>query len=420
MANGSLRYIPLSYNHADSQASALRLVLSINPHWEGPENQIEFVRFTDGITNTLFKIINRKPGLTEEQLDSEAVLMRAYGNHTEILIDREREARSHTLLAQHGLAPPLLARFQNGLLYRFIRGKPTVPSDLVQPPVWRAVARRLGQWHATIPVTNNTPAPDTFSLEAQDGLIDSDRRPPTKKEDDIVPIQPRQKGPNTWTVLQKWILALPINTEEQQTRRKILQKELERIIAELDDGTGIGEDGLVFAHCDLLSANVIIMPPTPANGCSNGHHDTEEVSFIDYEYATPSPAAFDIANHFAEWGGYDCDYNMMPTRSVRREFLTEYVKSFVRHGGKGMDSDEQKVIDKLFQDVDRFRGIPGFYWGVWALIQATISQIDFDYASYAEVRLGEYWAWRHEHDGTRAESSGKEVPLRERRWAQEA
>ena len=35
------------------------------------------------------KIINRKPGLTEEQIDNEAVLMRAYGNHTEILIDRE-------------------------------------------------------------------------------------------------------------------------------------------------------------------------------------------------------------------------------------------------------------------------------------------------------------------------------------------
>lgn len=49
----SLRYIPLSYNHADSQASALRLVLSLNPDWEGPGNQIEFVRFTDGITNTV-------------------------------------------------------------------------------------------------------------------------------------------------------------------------------------------------------------------------------------------------------------------------------------------------------------------------------------------------------------------------------
>jgi ethanolamine kinase len=37
----------------------------------------------------LLKIINRKAGLTEEQIDNDAVLMRAYGNGTEILIDRE-------------------------------------------------------------------------------------------------------------------------------------------------------------------------------------------------------------------------------------------------------------------------------------------------------------------------------------------
>lgn len=47
------RYIPLSYTHADSHASALRLVLALNPDWEGPGNKIEFVRFTDGITNTV-------------------------------------------------------------------------------------------------------------------------------------------------------------------------------------------------------------------------------------------------------------------------------------------------------------------------------------------------------------------------------
>jgi hypothetical protein len=47
------RYIAQSYNHADSHASALRLILTLNPHWEGPENKVEFVRFTDGITNTV-------------------------------------------------------------------------------------------------------------------------------------------------------------------------------------------------------------------------------------------------------------------------------------------------------------------------------------------------------------------------------
>ena len=52
-ALSNFRYIPLSYNNADSETSALRLVLTLNPDWEGPGNKIEFVRFTDGITNTV-------------------------------------------------------------------------------------------------------------------------------------------------------------------------------------------------------------------------------------------------------------------------------------------------------------------------------------------------------------------------------
>ena len=142
--------------------------------------------------------------------------------------------------------------------------------------------------------------------------------------------------------------------------------------------------------------------------------EVETVSFIDYEYAVASPAAFDIANHFAEWGGFDCDYENLPTRSVRRQFVEEYVSSYSTFTRL---ERQDEMISRLFDEIDTFRGVPGLYWGIWALIQATISQIDFDYASYAEVRLGEYWAWRAEQDGSRRKT-GKEMPLRERRWAE--
>ncbi|KAJ5880958.1 uncharacterized protein N7473_012011 [Penicillium subrubescens] len=396
----ALRYIPLTYTPADSQASALRLILTLFPHWEGPGNKIEFVRFTDGITNTLLKIINRKAGLTDEEIDNDAVLMRAYGNGTEILIDRERETTSHALLASRGLAPPLLARFNNGLLYRFIRGKPCGHEDLVTPPIFRGVARKLAQWHAVLP--------NTSAASSSTNGVD-------KHDADITPIQPRRAGSSMWEVLQRWVLALPVATPEQRTRRLTLQKELEWVVGQLDDGVGIGEDGLVFSHCDLLCANVIVLPDDAGVQTEDG---IAPVNFIDYEYAVPAPAAFDIANHLAEWIGYDCDYNMIPTQSVRRQFLTEYTKSYCEH--RGLDASSQaEIVDRLYQDVDRFRGIPGLYWGVWALIQAQISQIDFDYADYAEQRLGEYWAWKREVDGSRKQA-GEEMPLREKRWAQEA
>ncbi|KAM5432465.1 putative ethanolamine kinase [Microsporum ferrugineum] len=417
-----VRCIPLSYNHADSQASALRLVLTVNPHWKDAQGRIEFVRFTDGITNTLLKITLRAPGLSEEEIDKEAVLMRAYGNNSEIIRDRERETKSHALLASRGLAPPLLARFSNGLLYRFIRGQVASPDDLTNPAIWRGVARRLGQWHAALPISD-VPS-DALNLGSGDGdtlslaSSDSESKPvqeSTSAADDIIPISTRLEGPNLWATLQKWILALPKSTEQERTRRKNLQKEYERIVAEFDDGSGLGEEGMVFAHCDLLSANVIIQPRPKESTLPEGSAET--VDFIDYEYATPSPAAFDLANHFAEWAGYDCDYSRLPTRSVRRQFIEEYVDSFSQHSV--LPESKKVAVDNLFADVDRYRGLPGFYWGVWALIQATISRIDFDYASYAEERLGEYWAWRNEQDNSRSKA-GEKKPLREQRWAQEA
>ena len=206
----------------------------------------------------------------------------------------------------------------------------------------------------------------------------------------------------------------------------------------------------------------MIIHPRPSTSSATPQPNT--VSFIDYEYAPPCPAAFDLANHFAEWGGFSCDYSALPTRSVRRTFLHEYLDSYRLHATQtssprasaGLENGEEEsglqtgeerertqeerrsreLEQRLFDDVDRFRGVPGLYWGVWALIQKTISQIDFDYASYAEVRLGEYWAWReHEHEGeTEMEderdgrekgqdgcsaNGEREVPERERRWASE-
>lgn len=153
------------------------------------------------------------------------------------------------LLAQHGLAPSLLARFKNGLLYCFIRGHVTSPADLIKPPVWRGVARRLGQWHASLPITNSnegneTPAPIEPSSDGCCDLAKSDETSKAQSENNITPIRPRRAGPNMWTVLQKWILALPVSTEEQRLRQKALQTELERIVDDLDDARGIGDGGV--------------------------------------------------------------------------------------------------------------------------------------------------------------------------------
>lgn len=403
----SIPYIPLCYENEDSDASALRLVQAYDQDWKDSNGKIKFKRFTEGITNTLTKATIEFPDNTPSEVDRNAILIRAYGKGTDVLIDRQRELNAHTLLASRGLAPALLARFENGLLYRYVEGDVCSPEDLRKSEVYQQVAARLGEWHGGLPLSAISSIPHVNGTS------------PGQKNTQTAEQLP-EPIPNTWTVISQWIDALPTDTPEQTQKRDNLRTEFQSIVANFSNVPGLFGKSYVFSHCDLLSGNVIVQRPCGTPQDSNVSHP---VAFIDYEYTTPSPAAFDIANHFAEWAGFDCDHAAVPTKSQRRDFIRHYVASFYDHcisdtDSMAMEIDLRAAIDQVYDQVDAFRGIPGFYWGVWSLIQATISNIDFDYTSYAEIRLGEYWAWKAETDGSRKER-GVEMPLREKRWAEE-
>ena len=262
----------------------------------------------------------------------------------------------------------------------------------------------LGSWHGSLSISAIS---DVKDLEA-----------PGTNGANGADVATKRPEPNLWSIMQTWIDALPVATLEQKEQKNDIQNKYVELVAEIGDTPGLDGHDYVFSHCDLLCGNVIILQPESSDGhCSNCI--TPKISFIDYEYASPAPAAFDIANHFAEWAGLDCDHSAVPTRSQRREFLTHYVRTFraKSHPYSSADSLEP-AIDELSRQVDLYRGVPGFYWGIWALIQAQISQIDFDYAWYSRVRFSEYEAWKAELDGSR-QHEGKEMPVRERRWAEE-
>ncbi|KAM0723083.1 hypothetical protein Q7P37_001283 [Cladosporium fusiforme] len=402
----SIPHIPLYYENEHPDASALKLVQAYAPEWKDSNGKIKFKRFTEGITNTLTKATIEFPGNTTSEVDRNAILIRAYGKGTDVLIDRQRELNAHTLLASRNLAPSLLARFENGLLYRYVEGDVCSPEDLRKSEVYQQVAKRLGEWHGGLPLAAIS------SYSHMNGTTPGQKSAPATEQ------QP-EPIPNTWTVISQWIDALPTDSPEQTQKRDHLRTEFESIVARFSNVPGLFGKSYVFSHCDLLSGNVIVQRPSGAPKDNTSH----PVAFIDYEYTTPSPAAFDISNHFAEWAGFDCDHAAVPTKSQRREFIRHYVTSFYDHcisdtESMAMEIDLRAAIDQVYEQVDFFRGIPGFYWGVWSLIQATISNIDFDYKSYAEIRLGEYWSWKAEMDGSRKEQ-GAEMPLREKRWAEE-
>jgi ethanolamine kinase len=235
-----IRFIPLSYNGEDSGNSARRLVLQLRPDWDGAGSRVEFIRFTEGITNTLLKAVNKRDGLSQEEADKEAILLRAYGHGTDVIIDRRRETLNHELLMRHGLAPELLARFNNGIMYRFIRGSVSHPEDLRKPAIYKAVAQRLAQWHVAVPCipgktghSRKTSRSDPSSMMGEQEF-----------QQTIDNIAPGKPSPNVWTVMQKWIFALPTETEAQRTRQARLQTELTKLVGELSRRPGLGQNGV--------------------------------------------------------------------------------------------------------------------------------------------------------------------------------
>ncbi|KAF7543812.1 hypothetical protein G7Z17_g10437 [Cylindrodendrum hubeiense] len=381
-------FVPHVFDESEASGSIHPLASFLFPDRGAGNGEIEVTRLTQGTTNALFKASHQRPDQASKSAE-EIVLVKVYGEGTEVTIDRNKEIKLHKILSDNKLAPSVLVRFSNGHGYQFLDGTPCSVEAIVEEKIWRGVARELARWHAVLP---NAPA---------DG------------PDVILKFEP-----SVWSTAKKWLDALPSETEHQRAQKSQLEAEFDYLIEHLLRNRP--QDPLVFGHGDLLCGNIIIQEEaaegTPAS-----------VRFIDYEHSTYCPRAFELANHFAEWTGFECNYNLLPTRSTRREFIREYLQTHhnINNGQDGTASSHasqvaEAEVNQVMADVDLFRGFPGFYWGLCALIQAQAStgSIDFDYAGYAEKRLSEYWAWRRSGGpDTQTTEPNQAVSQREARWA---
>uniref|UniRef100_A0A0E0ESK9 ethanolamine kinase n=1 Tax=Oryza meridionalis TaxID=40149 RepID=A0A0E0ESK9_9ORYZ len=106
--------------------------------------------------------------------------------------------------------------------------------------------------------------------------------------------------------------------------------------------------------------------------------------FIDFEYGSYSYRGYDIANHFNEYAGYDCDYSLYPDKDSQYHFFRNYLQP-------DRPSEVQvQDLDALYVETNTYRLASHIYWALWALIQAKVSPIDFDYLGYFFLRYDEY------------------------------
>merc|ERR1712071_131922 len=134
----------------------------------------------------------------------------------------------------------------------------------------------------------------------------------------------------------------------------------------------------VFCHNDLLVGNIL------------WDSKRGEVNFIDYEYAGWNYAAFEIGNHFNEYTGLDVlDYRKYyPSREKRSKWCRTYIES-VKLSTSGDYEVTDALVSDFVDDVTLMGLASHFFWAILALVQAGVSDIEFDYVTYAKERFAE-------------------------------
>lgn len=87
---------------------------------------------------------------TSNQKQKDVILVRIYGNKTDLLIDRKAETRNIILLHSYGFAPTLYATFKNGLVYDFVPGVTLNTESVLLPEIWSLVAQRMANMHRVV------------------------------------------------------------------------------------------------------------------------------------------------------------------------------------------------------------------------------------------------------------------------------
>jgi thiamine kinase-like enzyme len=251
-----------------------------------------------GITNHNFRVT----------LGGEDYVVRLHGRDTDLLgIDREAELIACGLAAELGIAPELVASFDDCLVTRFVACDPVVPHEVAAHAA--QIARALRSFH------------------------DSPARLPARF----------------------WVPELLEDYSEQVRVRGV------RLPADYGRAAAIASriaDALPLrdprpCHNDLLSTNII-----------RAHAPGERMLIVDWEYAGMGHRYFDLGN---------LSVNNNFDETADEQLLRGY------HGRPPTDSERAALaLMRILSDARE---------AAWGVVQAEISELDFDFARYARVHF---------------------------------
>uniref|UniRef100_A0A8D2H7B1 Ethanolamine kinase n=1 Tax=Urocitellus parryii TaxID=9999 RepID=A0A8D2H7B1_UROPR len=306
-----------------------------------------------GLSNLLFRcsLPDHLPSVGEEPRE---VLLRLYGAILQGVDSLVLESVMFAILAERSLGPQLYGVFPEGRLEQYLPSRPLKTRELREPVLSAAIATKMARFHGMeMPFTKE---PHWLFGTMERYLKQIQDLPPT--------------GLLNMNLLEMYSLE-----DEMGNLRKLL------------DST---PSPVVFCHNDIQEGNILLLSE-PENA--------DSLMLVDFEYSSYNYRGFDIGNHFCEWvydytheewPFYKAQPTDYPTRGQQLHFIRHYLAEVKK--GETLSQEEQKKLEEdLLVEVSRYALASHFFWGLWSILQASMSTIEFGYLEYAQSRFQFYF-----------------------------
>ncbi|KAL4617956.1 choline kinase alpha-like [Arapaima gigas] len=321
------------------------------------EFQISIV--SGGLSNLLY-LCSLPDNVPTVGSEPRQVLLRVYGAILQGVDSLVLESVMFAILAERLLGPRLYGIFPEGRLEQYLPSKRLQTEQLRVPEISAEIAVKLARFHGMVMPFNKEP-------KWLFGTID-------RYMEQIVNLKfVREAHVKKFNKLMKYNL----------------QEELENLRALL----ATTASPVVFCHNDVQEGNILMLD-------SRDPTSTDKLMLIDFEYSSYNYRGFDFGNHFCEWV-YDYTYEKWPffkanlenypDRQQQLHFIRNYLSESKEYSENFTQEDRVEVEEAMILEANRFALASHFFWGLWSIIQAKISTIEFGYMDYAQSRFDAYF-----------------------------
>ncbi|KAM8812488.1 choline kinase alpha isoform 3-T3 [Rhynchonycteris naso] len=329
--------------------------------WRGlREDQFHISVIRGGLSNMLFQCSLPDTVATVGD-EPRKVLLRLYGAILKMGAEAMvLESVMFAILAERLLGPKLYGIFPQGRLEEFIPSRRLNTEELSLPDISAEIAEKMATFHGMKMPFNKEPK---WLFGTMEKYLNQVLRIKFTRETRVKQLH-RFLGYN-----------LPLELEHL---RSLLQST---------------PSPVVFCHNDCQEGNVLLL---------EGRENTEKqkLMLIDFEYSSYNYRGFDIGNHFCEWM-YDYSYEKypffraniqkFPTKKQQLHFISSYLAAFPNEF-ENLSNEEKFIMkEEMLVEINRFALASHFFWGLWSIIQAKISSIEFGYMEYAQARFDAYF-----------------------------